>query len=76
MVIWSADVGDRDPWLHPLPRHVRQRGDEEGAGGRQAREARALRQVIQDCDWSAQGYQQWPLIGQGHQHLPLIGWDL
>ena len=52
MVIRSADVGDRDPGLHPLPRHVRQRGDEEGAGGRQAREARALRQVIRDCDWS------------------------
>ena len=45
MVIWSVDVGDSDPGLHTLPRHVRQRGDEEGAGGSQAGEARALRQV-------------------------------
>ena len=49
MVIRRADVGNRDPGLHPLPRHVRQRGDEEGQGGRQAGEARALRQV--SCKW-------------------------
>lgn len=53
MVIRRADVGDRDPGLDPLPRHVRQRGDEEGPGGRQAGEARALRQVSgEDCDLS------------------------
>ena len=50
MVIRRADVGDRDPGLHPLPRDVGERGDEAGAGGGEAREAGALRQVSQDQD--------------------------
>ena len=50
MVIRRADVGDRDPGLHPLPRAVGERGDEAGEGGGEAREAGALRQVSQDQD--------------------------